>query len=213
MKNYYDIDATILYELEMNLLSDGGVKESFFNLFKDFVVLIIVCLITLFGFVIFLGGLMFEKIKEQRYNIKHLLYLSGSNVWTYWLGFYVVDLLKLLFFNVFLLIPIFYVSGVGMYFSLNVLVVSLSTLSFIYFISFFCEKEDEGAKVLFVFVFGFLISMSGLVIVYQSKLLKYVAIGVLGSPGTLVKETWPITTSNMLNPCNTANQSSFSSPL
>ena len=68
LKNYYDIDATILYELEMNLLSDGGVKESFFNLFKDFVVLIIVCLITLFGFVIFLGGLMFEKIKEQRYN-------------------------------------------------------------------------------------------------------------------------------------------------
>ena len=173
LKNYYDIDATILYELEMNLLSDGGVKESFFNLFKDFVVLIIVCLITLFGFVIFLGGLMFEKIKEQRYNIKHLLYLSGSNVWTYWLGFYVVDLLKLLFFNVFLLIPIFYVSGVGMYFSFNVLAVSLSSLSFIYFISFFCEKEDEGAKVLFVFVFGFLISMSGLVIVYQSKLLKY----------------------------------------
>ena len=173
LKNYYDIDAAILYEIEMNYLSDGGVVESFFNFFKDFVVLIIVCLITLFGFVIFLGGLMFEKIREKRYNIKHLLFLSGSNVWSYWLGFYFVDLVKLIFYDIFLMIPIFYVSGVGVYFSLDILAISLSSLSFIYFISFFCAKEDEGAKILFVFVFGFLIVMSGLVIVYRTQILKY----------------------------------------
>lgn len=79
LKNYYDIDAAILNEIEMNIFSDGGIVESLLNLFKDFVVLLIVCLITVFGFVIFLGGLMFEKIKEQRLNIKHLLYLSGNN--------------------------------------------------------------------------------------------------------------------------------------
>ena len=116
---------------------------------------------------------MFEKIREQRYNIKYLLYLSGNNPWTYWLGFYVVDFIKLVFYNIFLLIPIFYVSNVGLYFSIDVLAISLSSLSFIYFISFFCKKEDEGAKILFVFVFGFLIAISGLVIVYQDKLLKY----------------------------------------
>ena len=173
LKQYYDIDAVIVYEIEMNFLSDGGFKESFFNFFKDFVVLIIVCLITLFGFVIFLGGLMFEKIKEQRYNIKHLLYLSGNNKWSYWLGFYVIDFIKLGFYNIFLMIPIFYVSGVGTYFSLDVLAISLSSLSFIYFISFFCQKEDEGAKILFIFVFGFLIAMAALIIVYQNRLLQY----------------------------------------
>ena len=173
LKKYYDIDAAILYEIEVNIFSDGGVTESFLNLFKDFVVLLIVCLIALFGFVIFLGGLMFEKIKEQRLNIKHLLYLSGNNFWSYWLGFYVVDFIKLIFYNIFLMIPIFYVSNVALYFSIDIMAISLSSLSFIYFISFFCTSEDEGAKVLFVFVFGFLISLAGLVVVFQSKLLRY----------------------------------------
>jgi hypothetical protein len=163
----------ILYEIEMNFLSDNGTAEKLFNFLKDFIVLIIVVLITLFGFVIFLGGLMFEKIREQRYNIKYLLYLSGNNPWSYWLGFFVVDFIKLVFFNIFLMIPIFYVSEAALYFSINVLIISLSSLSFIYFISFFCKKEDEGAKILFIFVFGFLIGISGLVIVYQDRLLKY----------------------------------------
>ena len=35
------------------------------------------------------------------------------------------------------------------------LVVNISTLSFIYFITFFCSKDDDGAKILFIFVFGF----------------------------------------------------------
>ena len=173
LKNYYNIDAMILYEIEMNFLSDNGTAEKLFNFLKDFIVLIIVVLITLFGFVIFLGGLMFEKIREQRYNIKYLLYLSGNNPWSYWLGFFVVDFIKLVFFNIFLMIPIFYVSEAALYFSINVLIISLSSLSFIYFISFFCKKEDEGAKILFIFVFGFLIGISGLVIVYQDRLLKY----------------------------------------
>ena len=173
LKQYYDIDAAILYELEQNFLCDGGLKETFFNLFKDFVVLIIVCLITIFGFVIFLGGLMYEKIREQRLNIKYLLYLSGSDRWSYWIGFYIVDYIKLFFYNIFLMIPIFYCSGVGMYFAVDLVAISFSALSFIYFVSFFCRREDEGAKVLFVFVFGFLITISGLIFVYRSKIMNY----------------------------------------
>ena len=110
-----------------------------------------------------------ERIKFQPVE----LYLSGNNKWSYWLGFYVIDFIKLVFYNIFLMIPIFYVSGVGTYFSLDVLAISLSSLSFIYFISFFCQKEDEGAKILFIFVFGFLIAMAALIIVYQNRLLQY----------------------------------------
>ena len=173
LKNNYNINAIILPEIELNSLSDGGIQETFWNFFKDFVVLIVICLISLFGFVIFLGGLMFEKIKEKRYNIKHLLYLSGSNIWSYWLGFYIVDYIKLFFYNIFLILPIYYVSGVGTMFGLDMLAISLSSLSFIYFISFFCTKEDEGAKILFIFVFGFLIIITALSIIYNEKLLKY----------------------------------------
>jgi ATP-binding cassette subfamily A (ABC1) protein 3 len=173
LKNNYNINAVILHEIEMNALSDNGILESIWNFLKDFIVLIIVCLISLFGFVIFLGGLMFEKIREKRNNIKHLLYLSGSNMWSYWLGFFIVDYIKLIFYNIFLMLPIFTVSGVGIYFGLDMLSISLSSLSFIYFISFFCNKEDEGAKILFIFVFGFLIIITALSIMYPTQLYKY----------------------------------------
>ena len=175
LKNKYDIDAVILHEIELNAMSDNGLKESAWNFFKDFIVLIVICLISLFGFVIFLGGLMFEKIKEKRYNIKHLLYLSGSNIWSYWLGFFIVDYIKLLFYDVFLILPIYYVSGVGTMFGLDMIAISLSSLSFIYFISFFCQKEDEGAKILFIFVFGFLTIICALSYMYKEKLLQYSA--------------------------------------
>ena len=71
------------------------------------------------------------------------------------------------------MIPIFYCSGVGMYFAVDLVAISFSALSFIYFVSFFCRREDEGAKVLFVFVFGFLITISGLIFVYRSKIMNY----------------------------------------
>ena len=173
LKNSYNIDAVILHELQINSFSDNGFKEKVWNFFKDFVVLIVVCLIALFGFVIFLGGLMFEKIREKKNNIKHLLYLSGSNIWSYWLGFFIVDYIKLIFFNIFLIFPIYYVSGVGTYFGLDMIAISVSSLSFIYFVSFFCKNEDEGAKILFVFVFGFIVLIAALAIVFREKILKY----------------------------------------
>ena len=173
LKNSYNIDAVILHELELNSFSDNGFREKVWNFFKDFVVLIVVCLIALFGFVIFLGGLMFEKIREKKNNIKHLLYLSGSNTWSYWLGFFIVDFIKLIFFNIFLIFPIYYVSGVGTYFGLDMIAISISSLSFIYFVSFFCKKEDEGAKILFVFVFGFIVLIAALAIIFRDKILKY----------------------------------------
>ena len=55
LKNNYDINAVILYDIELNELSDNGLKESIWNLLKDFIVLIVICLISSFGFVIFLG--------------------------------------------------------------------------------------------------------------------------------------------------------------
>jgi ABC-type multidrug transport system fused ATPase/permease subunit len=51
--------------------------------------------------------------------------------------------------------------------------ISVSSLSFIYFVSFFCKKEDEGAKILFIFVFGFLVLIVALAVVFREKILKY----------------------------------------
>ena len=40
-----------------------------------------------FGYIIYLGGFPFDKIKERNTKTKHLLYLSGCNMWSYWGGF------------------------------------------------------------------------------------------------------------------------------
>ena len=173
LKNNYNIDAAIIPEISVNIISGNQENIDFLSFFKDFIVLIIVCLISLFGFVIFLGGLMLEKIKEKRTNIKHLLYLSGSNLFTYWLGFFIVDYIKLLFFNILLIFPIYFVNGVATYFCLDLLLISLSSLSFIYFISFFCSKDDEGSKILFLVVFGFILIISFLCVTFKNSLLKY----------------------------------------
>ena len=155
LKESYNIDATILRKISYKRGSENVDKLS--NILNDSIILIIICLINFFGFVIFLGGLMLEKIKEKRTNIKHLLYLSGNNIFSYWLGFYITDYIKLLFFTILLIAPVYYVNGCATYFGLDMLIINISSLSFIYFISFFCSKDDAGSKALFIFVFGFLI--------------------------------------------------------
>ena len=175
LKKEYDIDATIFKEVSHNKVRGDSSVQSLVNLFTNSFVLILVCLISLFGFVIFLGGLMFDKIKEKRTNIKHLLYLSGGNIFSYWIGFFIVDYLKLLFFNILLIFPIFFVNDSAYYFGLDMLAISLSSLSFIYFISFFCSKDDEGAKILFLVVFGFIIIIALLGLLLQDILLDYLS--------------------------------------
>ena len=170
LKEKYDIKATILKEITYNSIGGTSETQDLFKILQNSIVLIIVSLICLFGFVIFLGGLMFEKIKEKRTNIKHLLYLSGSNIWSYWIGFFIVDYIKLLIFNIFLILPIYFVNSAATYFGLNMLSISLSSLSFIYFISFFCSKDDDGAKILFITVFGSLIIISILIILLKDHL-------------------------------------------
>ena len=175
LKEEYNIEATIFPEIIYKAISGEAQTENAISAIFDLFVLIIVCLIALFGFVIFLGGLMFEKIKEKRTNIKHLLYLSGSNIWSYWIGFYIVDYLKLLIFNILLISPIYSCSGAATYFGLDMLAISFSSLSFIYFISFFCKKDDDGAKILFLIVFGFLIIVGFLAIALGDSIFKYIS--------------------------------------
>ena len=170
LKESYNIDATILRKISFKEGSEEENKLS--DVLNDSIILIIVCLINFFGFVVFLGGLMLEKIKEKRTNIKHLLYLSGNNIVSYWLGFYITDYIKLLFFTILLVAPVYYVNGCATYFGLDMLIINISSLSFIYFISFFCSKDDSGSKALFIFVFGFVIIMVLIIIAFPDDLDK-----------------------------------------
>ena len=167
LKESYQIDVTILNKIIHKSASGNSDKLS--TIFMDSLVLIIVCLINLFGYIIFLGGLMHEKIKEKRTNIKHLLYLSGNNLLSYWLGFYITDYIKLFIFTILLILPLYTVNGSATYFGLNLLIINISSLSFIYFITFFCSKDGDGAKVLFTFIFSFYIIIVAIAIAIGSS--------------------------------------------
>jgi hypothetical protein len=65
LKNDYDLDVTIFPEISYNSISEDSDLNEVSNFLSDSIVLIIVCLISPFGFVIFLGGLMFEKKKKK----------------------------------------------------------------------------------------------------------------------------------------------------
>ena len=169
LKDSYKIDASIFHTITYK--SFTGDASKVVDILNDLFVLIVVCLINFFGFIIFLGGLMLEKIKEKRTNIKHLLYLSGNNIFSYWLGYYISDYIKLLFFTILLIAPVYYVNGCATFFGLDMLLINISSLSFIYFITFFCSKDDEGAKILFIFVIAFLIIVALLAIVLPSDTL------------------------------------------
>ena len=111
---------------------------------------------------------MFEKIKEKRTNIKHLLYLSGNNLASYWMGFYITDYIKLLIFTILLIIPLYTINGCATYFASNLLIINISSLSFVYFITFFCSKDSDGAKVLFTFIFSFIVIIVAIGIVLST---------------------------------------------
>ena len=56
---------------------------------------IAICVIILyFTFIGYSGFTLNAVVKEKEKNIKHLLYLSGNNMYCYWLGFFVVDMIK-----------------------------------------------------------------------------------------------------------------------
>ena len=93
------------------------------------------------GYFIFLSTLVYEKIKERRTKAKFLLYLSGCNLRSYWAAFFIIDYIKLLIFNVLLLLPIFILTRIGLYLFLCFPLMNLSSLSFIYFFSSFCHNE------------------------------------------------------------------------
>ena len=162
LKESYGIDATILDKI---VYKTAGEVENAGELLYDSIVLIIVCLLNFFGYVIFIAGLMHEKIKEKRTHIKHLLYLSGNKILSYWLGFYVADYLKLLVFTILLVAPLYTINGCATYFAVDLLIINIGALSFIYFIGSLCSKEEEGTKVLFSLIFSVLLFLIWLSII------------------------------------------------
>ena len=161
LKKEFGIDAIILNKITMK-------ENEILKADKDITSIRTTYMGIIIGYIIFLGGLINEKIKERKTNVKHLLYLSGSNSWSYWLAFFIIDYLKLLVFSFLLLIPIYCVFGkpiIIIYLLGNLLFVNASSLIFIYFISLFGSHAKSGIKFLFILSISFVIFLIGINII------------------------------------------------
>jgi len=149
LKREFGINAIFLNKIKTNKGIIEGKNFKIDN--NEYLLLQIFCLGYIYGYIIFLGGLINEKIKERKTNIKNLLYLSGSNSWSYWISFFIIDYLKLLVFTILLMIPFFtIINSEILNFFYYFLIFNASSLVFIYFVSFFGSDEKSGIKFLFL---------------------------------------------------------------
>ena len=160
LKNEYNINASILtkFQFSENIkeIQDKNLEHT--NLF---VISCVYIFSNIIGFLIYFSGLIQAKIKERITNIKHLLYLSGCNMWSYWIAFFLIDYLKLMILNALLFLSIRPFYKYANYFCINNISISISSLIFIYFCSFLFSKEESGSKfvilLFFIFILAFII--------------------------------------------------------
>ena len=153
-----------------------GSKSTFIDKFKiAYVEFIIYILIYQSLFTI--GSYMINTpLKERITNTKHLLYLSGSDMLSYWIGLFVVDILKVLIFEI-ILLPILLIQNIRYLYVLIVIFVCLiAFIFFVYIFTFFVNKEEEGVK--YFILFGNLLSVILLYFSIIRILLYYVLKGL-----------------------------------
>ena len=138
-----------------------------------------ILLILIFTFISFSGFGLNKIVKEKETNIKYLLYLSGANMYSYWFGFFIVDIIKY-----FIIVIISFSIILPYNFDFFILLLPLCIFFsfpmclFLYFFSFSIDKEEQSYKsyftllillflgLPFIFLFTFLF-------IFGKKIMEY----------------------------------------
>ena len=159
LKKEYDINAAIFDEIINNKINEVGTTDT-----SQIVVMFMICFASSFSLNMYLSSIIAEKIKERVKNIKQILYLSGTNMWSYWCGFLVVDTTKMIVFSSLGAAGIYLLNNYASYIWLNLLISIFSSLAFVYALSFLFEKEETG-QLAFTLLMFFFILILGVVII------------------------------------------------
>ena len=162
LKKEYDINAAIFVELENILSQDIGESGIDSSELSTMFSLCFACIISL---CIYLGSIVAEKIKERVKNIKHILYLSGANIWSYWCGFYLIDLIKILIFSSLASAILYIINDSASLIWIDLIITSFSALIFAYSLSFLLSKEESAQKSFFLIVFILIILFAVIIII------------------------------------------------
>ena len=155
LKKEYDINAAIFDEIINMRINEAGSPN-----FTQIYIMFTICFASSMSLCIYLASIISDKIKERVKNIKQILYLSGTNMLSYWCGFYVVDISKMLIFSSLASASIYLINDYASFIWLNLIISILSSLSFIYALSFLFEKEESGQKALSFLIIVFVIALA-----------------------------------------------------
>ena len=163
LEKEYNIKAAILDEIINMKINDVGEPD-----FTQMYIMFSICFASSISLCMYLSTIIAEKIKERVKNIKQILYLSGTNMWSYWVGFYIIDVSKMIIFISLASASIYLINDYASYIWLNLFIITLSSLSFIYALSFLFEKEESGQKALNFMVFIVLIILAMVIVIMIS---------------------------------------------
>ena len=139
----YKIKVTFIDEIS----NTPSKKNEINKIFAEMLFNILSILFIFFSLILY-GGVALAPIVRERCNkLKHMLYLSGGNMWAYWLGFLVVDLFK--YFILFLCMFLCMINFSTKYFIALIplfICYAISITLFIYVFSFLIDKEDQALK-------------------------------------------------------------------
>ena len=159
LKKEYNINAAIFDKIVGITINDLGISPI------QIYIMFTLCICTCVSLNMYLATIIGPTIKERVKNIKHILYLSGSNMWSYWFGFYNIDIIKMLVFSSLASLSLFLISDYAAYIWIDLIIVSFSSLFFVYCLSFFFEKEESGQKFLSYIIFFILIVVAIVIII------------------------------------------------
>ena len=150
LKNEYNIDASILTQINYKLFKKR--PYILLEILRDILSLLMLCITTVFGLLFFLVGLVNQKLVEEN-KLKKLIKLNGGNLWSYWISIIINNSIKIIIFTSFLMISTYYINkNISGYFWINIFFGSISSLIFIYCLSYFCSREDSLIKIIFFYI-------------------------------------------------------------
>ena len=167
----YKIKVTFIDEIS----NTPSKKNEINKIFAEMLFNILSILFIFFSLILY-GGVALAPIVRERCNkLKHMLYLSGGNMFSYWIGFLFVDLFK--YFILFLCIYLCLLNFSTEYF-INLIPLficySISISIFIYLFSFLIDKEEQALKsyiILCVAIFVIIPNIMGIFIAPFSQIL------------------------------------------
>jgi hypothetical protein len=150
----YDIKTYFISEV--NKIQLGSKPDELKTL--EQLMMLFYSIIMLWNSFISLAGYMINTpLKERIKNIKHLLKLSGANIFIYWLSILIVDMIKYLIFICTVLPLLIYLDRVYLYNLIMLIPFLLALNMFVYAFSFITDSEIHCQKffILTVYIISF----------------------------------------------------------